>query len=488
MDIRKKLRNPGLVRQEAYSNGIWCHAGQDITITVTNPADGSVLGTVPYMQRQDAARAVEAAHAAFSLWSAKTAKERAQLLRRWYELVLENQEDLAIIMTAEQGKPLAEARAEILYAASCIEWFAEEAKRVYGDIIPAPKTSQRIIVLRQPIGVAAAITPWNFPSAMITRKVAPALAAGCTVVIKPSEETPFSALALAVLAEKAGIPAGVFNMITGNAEEIGKEFCENPKVGKLSFTGSTPVGKLLMAQSAGTLKRLSLELGGNAPFIVFDDADLEAALTGVMASKYRNSGQTCVCANRILVQEGVFDAFARLLTEKTQELTVCSGFEEACNQGPLISSDAIEKAERLLKDALAKGAKLLTGGTRMAGKGHFFQPTVISEVTDDMAIAQEEIFAPIAALYRFKTEEEAIYKANNTRYGLASYFYARDNARIWRVAEALQYGIVGINEGLISNEVAPFGGMKESGLGREGSYMGIEEYLEVKYMCMGNVG
>lgn len=484
---RYDIRNHALLRNEAYIGGKWITAVNKKTIEVYNPADASFLGTVPLMGRDEAAHAISEAHRAFPSWAALPAKERSHILRRWFNLMIENQEDLAIIMTAEQGKSLTEARGEILYAASFIEWFAEEAKRVYGDIIPSPKSQQRLLLLKQPIGVVGAITPWNFPSAMITRKVAPALAAGCTVVIKPASETPFSALALAALAEQAGVPAGVLNVMTGDAPEIGKEFTTNKWVRKVSFTGSTPVGKLLMAQSAGTVKRVSLELGGNAPFIVFDDANIEAAVTGAMASKYRNSGQTCVCANRILVQDSIFEAFSKRFSEKTAELKQCNGFDEGCNLGPLITQKAVEKAERLLKDALDKGAKLIMGGKRMEGAGHFFEPTIITGVTEAMDISREEIFAPISALYRFSTEAEAIRMANNTDYGLASYFYATDIARIWRVAEALEYGIVGINEGLISNEVAPFGGMKESGLGREGSYLGIEEYVEVKYLCMGNV-
>ena len=485
MDIWDKLINRKLLRHQCYVNGLWIEAESKKTTPVINPADETPLGPIPFMGRKEAAGAIEAAAVAFPAWAARPAKERTLLLRKWYQLILENIEDLAIIMTAEQGKPLAEARGEILYGASFIEWFAEEAKRVYGDIIPAPKTNQRLLVIRQPIGVVGAITPWNFPSAMITRKVAPALAAGCTVVLKPAQETPFSALALAYLAEEAGIPAGVLSIITGDAVEIGKEFCENPVVRKLSFTGSTSVGKLLMAQSAVTLKRLSLELGGNAPFIVFDDADLEAAIAGAMTSKYRNSGQTCVCANRILVQDSVFDRFTDMLVKKSQALTVGNGFTEGCNQGPLITPKAIEKAERLLQDAVGKGATILTGGKKIEGRGYFFQPTVITGINETMDISREEIFAPIAALYRFSSEEEAIRLANHTNAGLASYFYSRDISRIWRVAEALEYGMVGVNEGLISTEVAPFGGMKESGLGREGSYLGIEEYVEVKYLCIG---
>jgi succinate-semialdehyde dehydrogenase/glutarate-semialdehyde dehydrogenase len=487
MTVWQRLKNKRLVREQAYSDGKWCNALSKETAEVINPADGKLLGSVPYMGQQEAASAIDAARQAFPAWAARTAKERSQLLRRWYELMIENQEDLAIIMTAEQGKPLAESRGEILYAASFIEWFGEEAKRVYGDVIPAPKSSQRLVILRQPVGVVAAITPWNFPAAMITRKVAPALAAGCSVVLKPALETPFSALALAVLAEEAGIPAGVINIITGNAEAIGKEFCASTHVRKLSFTGSTPVGKILMKQCASTVKKLSLELGGNAPFIVFDDADIDAAIEGAMVAKYRNSGQTCVSANRILVQDTIFEQFAAQLVEKTAQLQLCNGFVEGASQGPLITRAAIEKAERLLQDALDKGAKLLIGGKKHAGEGYFFQPTVISEVTEAMLISQEEIFAPVAALYRFTSEADAVRMANNTNYGLASYFYATDIRRIWRVAEALEYGMVGINEGLISTEVAPFGGIKESGIGREGSYLGIEEYVEVKYLCMGNV-
>jgi len=432
-------------------------------------------------------RAIDAAADAFVIWRARTAKERAGVLRRWFDLMTTNREDLAYLMTIEQGKPLAESMAEVDYAASFLEWFGEEAKRVYGDTIPGHHPDKRIVVLKEPIGVAACITPWNFPLAMITRKVGPALAAGCTVVLKPAEQTPFSALALAELGERAGIPRGVFNVITGAPEEIGAELTSNPKVRKLSFTGSTEVGKLLMSQCAGTIKKLSLELGGNAPFIIFDDADLVAAVDGAIASKYRNTGQTCVCTNRFLIQDGIYDTFAERLSAAVRKLTVAPGLEPGAMQGPLIDDRAVGKVEEHIRDATSKGATVLLGGKRHARGGRFFEPTILSGVTSSMEISREETFGPVAPLFRFKTEQQAIALANDTQYGLAAYFYGRDMARIWRVAEALEYGMVGINTGLISTEVAPFGGMKQSGLGREGSKYGIEEYLETKYLCFGGI-
>ena len=482
-----KLNDSTLLRQQAYIDGQWVDADSAKTFDVLNPATKAKLGTVPLMGAAETHRAIDAANAALPAWRAKTAKERANILKKWFELVMASADDLATIMTAEQGKPLAEARGEVVYGASFIEWFAEEAKRVYGDTVPAPAADKRIVVIKQPIGVVASITPWNFPIAMITRKCAPALAAGCTVVAKPAEDTPYSALALAELAERAGIPKGVFNVVTGNPREIGPEITSNPIVRKVSFTGSTEVGKLLMRQSADTVKKMSLELGGNAPFIVFDDADLDAAVAGVMASKYRNTGQTCVCANRIYVQDGVYDAFAAKLATSVKALKVGDGFEAGVSQGPLINDAAIAKVERLVADAVSKGAKVVTGGKRHELGGTFYTPTILIDVTNDMACANEEIFGPVAPLYRFTDEADVIHKANDTPFGLAAYFYARDIGRVWRVAEALEYGIVGINEGIISTEVAPFGGIKESGLGREGGAYGIEDFLEVKYLCMGGI-
>ncbi|MDX1487422.1 MAG: NADP-dependent succinate-semialdehyde dehydrogenase [Acidiferrobacterales bacterium] len=482
-----KVSNGSLFRERCYVDGVWVDAKGGGTIEVTNPADGSVIGTVPAMGADDTRRAVAAANAAWPAWRALTGKERANILRKWYDLMMRNLEDLAVMMTTEQGKPLAESRGEIAYAASFIEWFAEEGKRVYGDVMSHPLGGKRIVVLKQPIGVVAAITPWNFPAAMITRKCGPALAAGCTVVCKPASQTPYTALALAELAEQAGIPKGVFNVITGPSAEIGKELTTNPTVRKLGFTGSTEVGKLLMAQCAGTVKKVSLELGGNAPFIVFDDADLDAAVVGAMASKYRNTGQTCVCANRVLVQDGVYDAFADKVAQAANALKVGNGLEEGVQQGPLIDMRAVEKVEQHIEDATQKGAKVVAGGSRHALGGTFFQPTVLANVTPDMAVANEETFGPVAPLFRFKDEDEAIRLANDTEFGLAAYFYSRDIGRIWRVAEALEYGIVGINEGIISNEVAPFGGVKESGIGREGSKYGMDEFLEIKYLCLGGI-
>jgi succinate-semialdehyde dehydrogenase/glutarate-semialdehyde dehydrogenase len=490
MDIKsgtRALKDPSLFRQQAYLNGAWVDADGGATINVDNPATGDILGTVPKMGAAETRRAIDAAEAALPAWRAKTAKERAQILRRWFELMMANQEDLAILMTAEQGKPLAESRGEIAYGASFIEWFGEEAKRVYGDVIPGHGVDKRIVVLKQPIGVCAAITPWNFPAAMITRKVGPALAAGCTMVLKPASQTPFSALALCELAERAGVPKGVFSCVTGSASEIGGEMTSNPTVRKLTFTGSTEIGKLLLEQCARTVKKTSMELGGNAPFIVFDDADLEAAVKGAIASKYRNAGQTCVCANRILVQDGIYDAFAKRLAEAAGGMKVGNGFAEGAVIGPLIDAKAVKKVEEHVADALAKGAEIVTGGKRHSLGGSFYEPTVLTGATRDMAIFREETFGPVAPLFRFKTEAEAIEMANDTEFGLAAYFYGRDIGRVWRVAEALEYGIVGVNEGIISTEVAPFGGVKESGLGREGSHYGIEDYLEIKYLCLGGI-
>jgi succinate-semialdehyde dehydrogenase/glutarate-semialdehyde dehydrogenase len=481
------LNDSSLFHQQCYVDGRWLDAESGKTVEVTDPADGSVIGTVPAMGAGDTRRAVQAAERAWPDWRARTGKERANTLRKWFNLMMENQDDLAVLMTTEQGKPLTESRGEIAYAAAFIEWFAEEAKRIYGDTIPDVLPGKRIVVIKQPVGVVASITPWNFPAAMITRKCAPALAAGCPVVIKPASQTPYSALALAELAERAGIPKGVLNVITGPASEIGGELTANPVVRKLSFTGSTEIGKLLMKQCADTVKKISLELGGNAPFMVFDDADLDAAVAGAIASKYRNMGQTCVCANRILVQDGVYDAFAERLGEAVRELKVGPGLEKGVEQGPLIDIHAVEKVEYHIHDAVEKGAQVVAGGSRHALGGTFFEPTVLANVTEAMVVTQEETFGPVAPLYRFHEEEEAVRMANDTRFGLASYFYSRDIGRIWRVAEALEYGIVGVNEGIISNEVAPFGGVKESGIGREGSKYGIDEFLEVKYLRMGGI-
>ncbi|MBS0371596.1 MAG: NAD-dependent succinate-semialdehyde dehydrogenase [Proteobacteria bacterium] len=481
-----KLKDMSLLRQQAFIDGAWADALDGATHAVVNPATGAEIARVPDMGADETEQAIDAAARALPAWRARSAKDRAGLLRRWYELILANQEDLAVLMTCEQGKPLAEARGEVAYGASFVEWFAEEGKRVYGETIPAPTPDKRLIAIRQPVGVTAAITPWNFPIAMITRKVAPALAAGCTSVVKPAEATPLCALALAELAQRAGIPAGVLNIVTtARPAVVGGVLTASPVVRKLSFTGSTPVGKRLMAQCADTVKRLSLELGGNAPFIVFDDADLDAAVAGAMASKYRNAGQTCVCANRILVQDGIYDAFAARLAEAAAALQVDDGLAAGAQVGPLINAAALAKVEGLVGDALAKGAQLVTGGTRHPRGGWFYTPTVLAGITADMRIAREEIFGPVAPLFRFKTDEEAIALANDTPYGLAAYFYSRDIHRVWRVAEALEYGMVGINEGMISNEMAPFGGVKESGVGREGSRHGIDEYLEIKYLCMG---
>ena len=486
--IKLPLKDPSLFRHANHIDGKWVEAASGNTITVRNPATGEVVGTVPALSAAETRGAIEAAHRAQPGWRAHTAKERAAILRRLNDLMLANADDLAIIMTAEQGKPLAESRGEIAYAASFIEWFAEEGKRVYGDTIPQNARGRRIIVQKEPIGVFAAITPWNFPAAMITRKTGPGWAAGCTGVVRPASQTPFSALAIAVLAERAGFPPGVCNIITGPAGETGGELSSNPLVRKLTFTGSTEVGAKLLAQCAPTVKKTSMELGGNAPFIVYDDADLDEAVKGAIASKYRNTGQTCVCANRFLVQDGVYDSFSAKLVAAVEQLKVGNGMETGVTQGPLINAAAVAKVEEHIADALAHGASVASGGKRHALGGNFFQPTVLLNVPRDAAIFHEETFGPVAPLIRFKTEADAIQLANDTEFGLASYFYARDVGRIFRVAEALEYGIVGINEGLISTEVAPFGGMKSSGLGREGSKYGIEDYLEIKYLCLGGIG
>ncbi|MBK7813948.1 MAG: NAD-dependent succinate-semialdehyde dehydrogenase [Rhodocyclaceae bacterium] len=480
-----QLHNPDLLRQQAFIDGAWVAGAA--TFAVTDPASGAVLAHVPELGADETRRAIDAANAAWPAWRALLAKQRSAMLRAWFDLILVNIDDLAMLITREQGKPLAEARGEIAYAASFVEWFAEEGKRVYGDTIPATNSGQRIVVMKQPIGVCAAITPWNFPAAMITRKVAPALAAGCTVVVKPAEQTPLTALALAELASRAGLPAGVINIVTGSAAAapiIGGELTGNPIVRKLSFTGSTDIGRLLMAQCAPTIKKVSLELGGNAPFIVFDDADVDAAVEGAMNSKYRNAGQTCVCANRLLVQDGIHDAFATRLAAKVAQLKVGAGTDAGVTQGPLIDQAALAKVEALIADAVAKGARVVAGGKRHARGGTFFEPTVLADVTAAMRCAREEMFGPVAPLFRFKDEAEAIALANATEYGLAGYFYARDVARVWRVAEALEYGIVGVNTGVFSTEVAPFGGIKQSGIGREGSRYGIDDYLEMKFVCL----
>ena len=482
-----KLKDPTLLRELCFIDGGWSAADSGATLDVTNPATLKKLGSIPNMGTAETRRAIAAAAAALPAWRARTAKERSIILRRWFDLMIENQEDLAKLMTAEQGKPLAESKTEILYAASFIEWFGEEAKRLYGDIIPGHQSDKRIMVLRQPVGVVAAITPWNFPSAMITRKAGPALAAGCTLVCKPATQTPYSALALAELAHRAGVPKGVFNMITGSAAAIGGEMTSNPTVRKLTFTGSTEVGKMLMTQCAGTVKKLSLELGGNAPFIVFDDADLDAAVQGALASKYRNTGQTCVCANRLLIQAGVYDEFAKRLKSAVAQLRVGDGLKGVTDQGPLIDAKAVTKVEEHIADALALGAKVALGGKRHALGGSFFEPTILTDVTPKMLVAREETFGPVAPLFKFESEAQAISMANDTEFGLAAYLYTRDLARSWRVSEAIEYGIVGLNTGIISTEVAPFGGVKESGIGREGSKYGILDYTEIKYICVGGV-
>ena len=482
-----ELKDGNLFHEKCYIDGAWVDADSGEMLTVNNPATGDTLGSIPKMGVSETERAIIAADVALPAWRAKTAKERSVILRKWYDLMLENQEDLAVLMTMEQGKPLPESMGEVLYSASFIEWFAEEGKRIYGDTIPAPNGDWRIVVTKEPIGVCAAITPWNFPSAMIARKVGPALAAGCTMVCKPATATPYSALAMADLAARAGVPAGVFSVVTGSSGAIGSEMTSNPIVRKLTFTGSTEVGKILTEQCAATMKKVSMELGGNAPFIVFDDADLDSAVEGAMASKYRNAGQTCVCANRMLVQDGVYDEFAAKLSQAVSGLLVGNGMDTGVNQGPLIDIQAVEKVEAHIADAVSKGARVVIGGERHEKGGTFFQPTVLANVDTSMAVTREETFGPVAPLFRFASEEQAIKMANDTEFGLASYFYSRDVGRIWRVSEGLEYGIVGANTGIISTEVAPFGGVKESGLGREGSKYGIEDYLEVKYLCIGDV-
>jgi succinate-semialdehyde dehydrogenase/glutarate-semialdehyde dehydrogenase len=481
------LDDPGLFRQQCFINGEWRDSSSGQTIEVNNPATGEIIGTIPALSADEVRGAIDAAERAWAPWRLLTAKERAARLRAWHDLVIRHQDDIATLMTSEQGKPLAEARGETVYAASFLEWFAEEAKRVYGDTISHPLPGRRIVVIKQGVGVAAAITPWNFPAAMITRKCGPALAAGCPVVIKPAKQTPYTALALAELAHRAGMPRGTVNVITGSATEIGNELTASPKIRKLSFTGSTEIGKLLMAQCAQTVKKVSLELGGNAPFLVFDDADLDAAVEGAMLSKYRNAGQTCVCANRFLVQNGVYEEFSEKLATAASALKVGNGFEPGIQQGPLIDMAAIEKVEQHIQDAISQGAAIAVGGERHELGGSFFKPTVLTNVSPNMLINREETFGPVAPIIRFHEEEEAIAIANDTEFGLAAYFYSRDVGRVWRVAEALEYGIVGINEGIISNEVAPFGGVKESGIGREGSKYGIDDFIELKYLCMGGI-
>jgi len=485
------LNDPELLKNLAYVNGEWVGAASGATFAVTNPATGELLAEVPDMDATDTLKAIDAAEAAWADWRETPCKQKAALLRRWYDLVIAAQEDLARLLTAEQGKPLAEARGEIAYGASYIEWFAEEAKRVYGDTIPAASGDKRLVVIKQPVGVVGAITPWNFPNAMIARKIAPALAAGCPVVGKPAEDTPLSSLALAVLAERAGIPAGLINIVTSsraNAAAVGSALTGSDKVRKISFTGSTAVGKILMKQAADSVKKVSMELGGNAPFLVFDDADLDAAVEGVIASKYRNTGQTCVCANRIIVQSGVYEAFVTKLAERVKQFRVGNGLEVSdAVQGPLINSAALAKVERHVKDALEKGARLILGGKAHALGGTFYEPTILADVTTDMCVTYEETFGPVAPVYRFETEAEAVALANDTEFGLAAYFYSRDIGRVWRVAESLEVGIVGINEGIISSEMAPFGGIKQSGQGREGSLYGLDDYLEIKYLCMGGI-
>ena len=481
------LKDPSLFRTQCYIDGAWVDADSKKTFDVDNPATGEMLGHVPDMGGAETKRAIEAANRAFASWKKVPAKQRAAIMRKWHDLMMANADDLALLMTLEQGKPLAESKGEVGYAASFLEWFGEEAKRAYGDVIPTTAGDRRYIVTKEAVGVVACITPWNFPAGMITRKAGPAIAAGCTVVLKPSELTPYSAFALAELAERAGLPKGVLNVLTGDAPAIGKELTGNPIVRKLGFTGSTEVGKLLMAQCAGTVKKVSLELGGNAPFIVFDDADIDAAVEGAMASKYRNTGQTCVCANRFLVQDGIYDRFAEKFAQAAKKLNPAPGTEAGASQGPLIEDSAVEKVERHIADALAKGATLLAGGKRHARGGRFFEPTVLANVTTKMAVAREETFGPVAPLFRFKTEEEAVQMANDTEFGLAAYFYSRDVGRVWRVSEALEYGLVGVNAGVIATAEVPFGGMKESGIGREGSKYGLDEFMEIKYVCMGGI-
>jgi len=484
-DLRSILKDPSLLVEQAYIAGEWVNAADGKTFAVTNPARGDVIANVADMTREDARRAIEVADKARHEWAARTGKERAAVMRKWFDLMVENADDLAAILTAEMGKPLAEAKGEVLYGASFIEWFGEEAKRVYGETIPGHQRDKRITVLKQPIGVATSITPWNFPNAMIARKVGPALAVGCGMVARPAAETPLSALAMAVLAERAGVPKGVFSVVTSSrSSDIGKEFCENPRVRKLTFTGSTEVGRILLRQAADQVLKCSMELGGNAPFIVFDDSDLDKAVEGAMISKFRNNGQTCVCANRIYVQAGVYDAFAEKLAAAVKKLNVGDGLKAGTTTGPLINMDAVEKVQEHISDVVSGGGKVLTGGKTHALGGTFFEPTVLTGVTNDMKVATEETFGPVAPLFKFETEEEVIHLANNTIFGLASYFYARDVGRITRVQEALEYGMVGVNTGLISTEVAPFGGVKQSGLGREGSHHGIEDYMEMKYVCL----
>jgi len=483
-----KLNNPSLLRSQSYINGEWVGADDGATVDVLNPANGELVATICSLGAEETRRAIEAANKAMSTWKLRSVKERSNILRNWFNLIMDNQQDLAAILTAEQGKPLAEAEGEIAYGANYIEWFAEEAKRVYGDVISPPSNDKRLMVIKQPVGVVASITPWNFPVAMITRKAGPALASGCTFVGKPATETPLSAIALAVLAEEAGIPAGVFNVVCGkDSRAIGGEMTANPKVKKLTFTGSTPVGKVLMKQCADTVKKTSMELGGNAPFIVFDDADLDEAVAGVIVSKYRNAGQTCVCSNRILVQEGVYETFAEKLTTALAELKLGNGIDRGVTMGPLVNAAAAQDVEQMVREAVSKGAVAVAGGKISDLGESFYEPTILTNVDVGMRVFREEIFGPVAPLFKFKTEEEAIAMANDTPFGLASYFYSRNIGRIWRVGEALEYGIVGINEGLISNEMAPFGGIKESGSGREGSKYGIEDYLEIKYLCIGGI-
>jgi succinate-semialdehyde dehydrogenase/glutarate-semialdehyde dehydrogenase len=482
-----QLKDGALLRQHAYLDGRWVDADDRSTIDVRNPADGSRVGTVPKMGAAETRRAIDAANAAWPAWRAKPAKERAAILRKWFNLMMQSQEDLGVLMTVEQGKPLSESKGEVAAGASYVEWAAEECKRVYGETIPAPASDRRLLVIKQPIGVCGLVTPWNFPNALVLRKLGPALAAGCTVVLKPASATPFSTLALCELAERAGIPKGVLNVVTGAAGPIGLELTTNPIVRKFSFTGSTEVGKQLMAQCAGTVKKVSMELGGNAPFIVFDDADIDAAVEGALASKFRNSGQTCVCANRLYVQDAIYDRFSEKFSEKVAAMKVGNGLEPGVMQGPMIDMKAVEKVEEHIADAVAKGARVLTGGKRHARGRTFFEPTVLADAKSTMKVTREETFGPVAPLFRFRSEDELVRLANDTEYGLAAYFYSRDVGRIWRVAEALEYGIVGINIGLVSNEMSPFGGFKESGIGRESSKYGIEEYLEVKYLCMGGI-
>jgi succinate-semialdehyde dehydrogenase/glutarate-semialdehyde dehydrogenase len=485
--LNQKLKDASLLRHKCYINGEWQDADSGETIDVTNPATGEVIGTIPKMGSNETRRAIAEANVAQSAWRAKTAGERCAIVRKWYELLMANQEDLAIIMTAEQGKPLTESKGEIVYAAAFLEWFSEEGKRAYGDVIPQTNNDQRIVVIKEPIGVCAAITPWNFPAAMITRKAGPALAVGCTMISKPATATPFTALALAELGQRAGIPKGVFNVITGLSTAIGKEITSNPIVRKLTFTGSTEIGKQLMRESADTMKKVSMELGGNAPFIVFNDADIDSAIEGAIISKYRNTGQTCVCTNRFFVQAGVYDAFCKKLVAAVEKMTIGDGLKGETQQGPLIDMATLEKVESHVQDALSKGGKLLTGGKRHALGGTFYEPTVIGHADDSMLVAREETFGPLSPVFKFETEKEVIKRANDTEFGLAAYFYTKDLSRTWRVGEGLEYGMIGINTGLVSNAVAPFGGVKESGNGREGSKYGIDDYLEIKYLCMAGI-